>query len=295
MKIVKWLGFGLGGLIGLLAILVFVLNLVGSNRIQNAPEVAVQSVPIPTDAEALARGEHLARILGCVSCHGGNLAGQVFEDDPSINLYVPAPNLTTGQGGLGGSSDEDWARAIRHGIGQDGRVLGIMPSNYYAHLSDDDLGAIIAYVKSVPAVDNELGPRQLGFPATLIFGMLAYNDLPVANIDHANVGSVKPPEGPTADYGAYLVSIAACGDCHGTNLEGRPPEAAEQGPPAGPNITSGGELQNWTADDFARALRQGQTPTGHQLSYEMPWQYYDRMSDEEVQAIWLYLQSIPAR
>lgn len=296
MKIVKGIGLGLGGLVFILITAVFVLNVVGTNRIQNAPEVAVQGVPVPTGDEAVAQGEHLARLLGCTSCHGADLAGRFFTEDPAINLYLPAPNLTAGQGGVGGSnSDEDWVRAIRHGIGQDGRVLGGMPADYYATLSDDDLGAIIAYVKSVPAVANDLGTRQLGFPAALIFGVLAYNDMPVAKIDHANVGSVKPPAGPTAAYGAYLVGITACGDCHGANLEGRPPEAAEQGPPAGPNITPGSRLSSWTAANFAAAMRQGQAPDGRQLSTEMPWPYYSVMSDDEVQAIWLYLQTIPAQ
>jgi mono/diheme cytochrome c family protein len=296
MKIAKRVGLGLGGLIILLVVAVFALNLVGTSRLQNGPDVAVQAVPVPTDAEALARGEHLSRILGCVSCHSSDLSGQLFMEDPAINVYLPAPNLTAGQGGVGGGyTDADWARAIRHGIGQDGRVLGAMPSNYYANLSDDDLGAVIAYVKSVPPVDNDPGQRQITFPGSLIFGMLAYNDLPAAMIDHNNVGSVKPAEGPTAEYGAYLVSIASCGDCHGANLEGRPPEAAEQGPPAGPNLTPGGRLSGWTADEFAAALRQGETPDGQQLSREMPWPYYSAMSDDETQAIWLYLQSLPAQ
>ncbi|MFO7538194.1 MAG: c-type cytochrome [Chloroflexota bacterium] len=296
MKIAKRVGLGLGGLIILLVLVVFALNLVGTSRLQNGPDVTVQAVPLPTDAEALARGEHLSRILGCVSCHGSDLSGQLFMEDPDINAYLPAPNLTVGQGGIGSSyTDADWARALRHGIGGDGRTLAGMPSNYYTNLSDDDLGDVIVYVQSAPPVDNDLGPRQVSFPASLIFGVLAYNDLPVTKIDHDNVGSVKPAEGPTAEYGAYLASITACGDCHGANLEGRPPEAAEQGPPAGPNLTPGGRLSGWTADEFAAALRQGETPDGQQLNEEMPWPYYSVMSDDEVQAIWLYLQSLPAQ
>ena len=295
MKLAKRIGLGLSGLIVLLIVAVFILNLVGTNRMQNAPEVAARSVPVPTDADALARGQHLSYIMGCVSCHGADLQGAPFTADPAINLYLPAPNLTTGQGGVAATyTDTDWVRAIRHGIGQDGRVLGAMPSNFFANLNDDDLGALIAYAKSVPPVDNDLGPRQINFPASLIFGTLAYNDLPVANIDHDNTGLAKPAAGPTAEYGAYLAGITACGDCHGFNLEGRPPEAAEQGPPAGPDLTPGSRSSGWTAEQFAMALRTGQTPDGQQLSSEMPWAYYSVMSDDEVQAIWLYLQSIPA-
>ena len=291
----KWIGMIVGGLAALLITAVIILYLIGNSRL-NSSRVTARPVAVPTDAAAMARGEHLVNVVSdCIGCHGPNLEGRVFLDEAPIG-YIPSTNLTNGQGGIGGSaSDEDWVRAIRHGVGRDGRVLGAMPSNYYTHLSDEDLGAIIAYVKSVPPVDNDLGQRNISFPGTIIFGVLGYNDLPAALIDHDNAGgSVKPPEGATAEYGDYLARIAACGECHGANLEGRPPEAAEQGPPAGPNLSPGGNLSQWTQQDFATAMRTGQTPDGRQLSDEMPWPYYAGMTDDELQAIWLYLQNLPA-
>lgn len=226
-----------------------------------------------------------------IGCHGSNLAGDVLVNEQPIG-YLPAPNLTAGEGGIGQAySDEEWERAIRHGVAQDGRTITFMAANYYANLSDDDVAAVIAYLKSVPAVDNDLGVRNLAVPGRIIFGVLAYDDLPVATIDHANVGAVRPAEGATAEYGQYLVSIAACGECHGADLTGRTAEDAASGPPAGPDLTSSGSLQRWTDQDFVTAVRTGQRPDGTQLSDEMPWRYYAGMTDDELQAIWLYLEN----
>jgi mono/diheme cytochrome c family protein len=291
-RIWKWIGIGAGGLIIGLAVLVMIIYTIASRRLASAPTVPVQTVAVPVEVTDAAHGEHLVQAIhACVSCHGGNLEGKIFLDDLTIGL-IAAPNLTTGAGGVGQTyTAEDWARAIRHGIGKDGRVLGAMPSNFYARLSDDDLGAIVTFLQTLPPVDNVLPARHISFFGTIIFGLLAYGDLPVNNIDHANVGSVKPPAEATADYGEYLVSIAACGECHGADLAGRPPEAAENGPPAGPNLTMSGRLNDWTEEQFVSAMRTGQAPD-RQLDPEMPWPYYARMSDDEVKAIWLHLQRV---
>ncbi|MEZ4675955.1 MAG: cytochrome c [Caldilineaceae bacterium] len=186
--ILKWIGFILGGLLILLAVAAVILNRVGNGRLTAAPAVVVNAVQVPTDEAAIAQGQRLAAISSCIECHGADLSGTVFVGEASIG-YVPAPNLTSGQGGIGGTyTDADWAGAIRHGVGADGRTLVIMPSYHYASYSDSDLGALIAYLKSAPPVDNELGPRQLSFPGAIIFGVLAYNDWAVTRIDHGAVG-----------------------------------------------------------------------------------------------------------
>ena len=94
----------------------------------------------------------------------------------------------------------------------------------------------------------------------------------------------------TAEYGEYLVNITSCGSCHGENLAGNTSNG-----PQGPNITLGGNLGNWTFEDFALALRAGQTPDKRQLNNEMPWAKYSIMSDVEVKAIWEYIQLVNAR
>jgi mono/diheme cytochrome c family protein len=166
-----------------------------------------------------------------------------------------------------------------------------MPSGNLNYLSDADLGAIVAYVKQVPPVDNVLGERDLMFPGTIIFGVLAYNQIfPVAFADHDNPGANAPATGVTAEYGEYLGYIGSCHDCHGPNLAG----GVDPNTPVGPNLTPGGELQGWTEADFLTAMHTGIKPTGTQLSDEMPWQQYSGMTDDELKAIWAYLSTMPA-
>jgi mono/diheme cytochrome c family protein len=293
-RIFKWIGIVLVGLIGLLLVAGVVLHFVGLSRLNNAPEVATKPVTVPTDAVAVARGEHLVNVVSsCGLCHGENLGGEVFFDG-ELGSYVFTPNLTTGAGGVAATfSDADWERAIRHGVGGDGRTLVIMPSNFYQHYSDADLGAMIAYLKAAPPVDNDLGVRRIGFPGSVLGGTIGFNDFTRINgIDHAAVGGDSPPEGATAEYGAYLVNIAMCGECHAPNLAGI---VGEDGPPPGPNLTSGGELGSWSETDFINTMRTGQTPSGEQLDAEqMPWPTISQMNDTELQAIWAYLQSLPA-
>lgn len=295
-KILKWIGIIIGVLIVLLVVLIGGLYFTGGSRLANAAEVQVTMIDIPTDEAAIAHGQHIANAISvCSECHQADLRGQVYIDEAPIGR-VTASNLTSGAGGIGASyTDEDWIRAIRHGIGGDGRTLVTMPSNAYAHLSDEDLGALVAYLKSVPPVDNALPARELMFPGTIIFGVLGYADMPYSLIDHDAVQNVSAPEaGVTAEYGEYLTHIGGCRDCHGARLAGRP-EGAE-GPPPGPNLTPAGNLGNWSEEDFIKTIRTGTTPEGINLdSKEMPWPWYANMTDEELQAIWLQLQSLEPR
>lgn len=293
-RVLKWTGIVLGSLIGLLLVAGVVLHFVGLSRLNNAPEVATKPVTVPTDAAAVARGAHLVNVVSeCRECHGEQLEGSIFIDG-EIGIYVAAPNLTAGKGGLGATyTDADWERAIRHGIGGDNRVLVIMPSNFFAHYSDDDLAAMIAYLKTFPPVDSDFSPRRIGFPGSVLGGIVGFAEFTKINgIDHAAVGGEGPPEGPTAEYGEYMVNIAMCGECHAVNLAGI---VGDDGPPPGPNLTPGGELGNWTEADFINTIRSGETPAGRQLSSDlMPWKIFSQMSDTELQAIWAYLHSLPA-
>jgi mono/diheme cytochrome c family protein len=109
-------------------------------------------VNVIADEAALARGAYLVNaVSACVDCHGPNLEGKPFIDEPALG-YLAAPNLTSGVGGVGTTyTQADWELAIRHGVAADGRALGGMPSDQFAHLSDADMAAMIAYLESVPA------------------------------------------------------------------------------------------------------------------------------------------------
>lgn len=292
MKLLKWLGIAAVLLVVGLILLIGGLYFVGSQRLAQAPQVTVRMIDIPIDDEAAqARGEHLAQaVMACQACHEGNYKGKVMVQAPLGAMT--ALNLTTGLGGLGdGYSEEDWLRAIRHGVGQDGRTLVLMPISWYAYLSDEDTAALIAYFKSLEPVDNELPPREVTFLGNILLGVLGYSELPVSLIDHETAQpATSPPQAVTDEYGEYLTKISVCGECHGRNYAGR---VGETGPPAGPNLT---QLTNWDEVEFMQAMRLGQTPDGRQLDPKiMPWPYYGQMTDLELQAIWTYLQTLPPR
>jgi len=291
-KILKWIGIVLGGLLGLLVAAVVVLVIVGGARANKKYDIPVETITIPTDAEAIQRGEHVALIHYCQACHTDSLGGQVFFSVPGL-LSIPSPNLTSGLGGVGGFyTEEDWVRAIRHGVGHDGRALWVMPAAGFSHLSDEDLGVLIAYLKSVGPVDNELPKRRLE-PLGRV--MLALGMVPPAaadKIDHTAPRPAALEPGVTVEYGEYLARTT-CTECHGSTLNGIP-----FGPPGeevpSPNLTPGGELAFWSEEDFMATLRTGVTPGGHELSESMPWRYLGQMTDDELRALWLYLRSLPA-
>jgi mono/diheme cytochrome c family protein len=290
-KVLKWIGIALAGLIGLLILAVVAVYIISSSRINKTYDIQVESVNIPTDEEALEWGQHIAQTRGCNECHTGNFAGGAFIEDPALaNLY--ASNLTAGQGGVGSTySDTDWVRAIRHGVGPDGKPLLFMPSQEFYYLSDEDLGALIAYLKTLPPVDHQVTEDSVGplGRVLLLAGQLPL--LPVEMIDHDGPRPSAPPVGVTVAYGEYLA--VGCQGCHGADYAGGPIPGAPPDAPVSLNLTPGGELQNWTEEDFIQTLRTGITPDGHELDNEwMPWPIVGQMTDEELQAIWLFLQSL---
>jgi cytochrome c553 len=290
-KILKWIGIVLGGLLGLLVLAFVVLYSVGTAEINKKYKVPVESVSIPTDPESIQRGEHLATIHICTSCHTESLSGELSFTLPGM-VSIPSPNLTSGIGGVGGYyNDEDWVRAIRHGVGHDGRALFIMPSNIYYYMSDEDLGALIAYIKSLPPVDDEFPDRRIEPIGRLMMAVGMFPPLPVDQIDHTNPPPDGPEPGVTVAYGEYLAYT--CKECHGENLNGKPFGPPGQEVPT-PNLTPGGEPGSWSEQDFINTLRTGTTPSGRLLKEDMPWKYFGKMSDDELRALWLYLQSLPA-
>jgi mono/diheme cytochrome c family protein len=289
-KFFKWIGMILGGLLGLLLLTAIILYFRGGAKFSKKYDVPIETISIPTDAKEVQRGEHLATILLCKYCHSDNLSGKLEFEVPGM-LRIPTPNLTSGAGGVGSFyTDEDWMRAIRHGVGHDRRALFIMISKSFHHLGDEDMGALIAYVKSLPAVDHSLPERRIEPLGKLMMGAGLFPPFAADQIDHASPAPAQPEPGVTVAYGEYLSHT--CTECHGENLNGAP-----FGPPGQeimtPNLTPGGELAFWSKQEFLATIRTGQTPGGRQLKEDMPWKYFSQMTDEELSAIWLYLQSLP--
>jgi len=290
-KFLKWFGFVLGSLVGLLALAAVVLYLIGTSKLNKKYDVPVEAINVPADAQSVERGKHLATIFMCTRCHLDNMGGEVYFEVPGM-LNIPTPNLTTGEGGIGTAfSDKDLVRAIRHGVGSDGQALFLMPSKAFHYMSNEDLGAVIAYLKSLPPVNNSLPQRSVKLMGRLMMGAGMMPPFAADLIDHAAPPPSAPARGVTAEYGQYLSHI--CTECHGAKLNGAP-----FGPPGQevltPNLTPGGGLSAWSEQDFITGMRTGVTPSGRKLSEEMPWKNFGQMTDDELKAVWMYLQSLPA-
>lgn len=286
----KWLGIILGSLIVLLAITFAASYVIAGQRLNRTYTVSTPAILIPTDEAALTRGQHLVEIVSdCTGCHADDFSGRAFWEDRMMG-YLYAANLTSGQGGIGATySDEDWARVFIHGVNKTGRPLLMMPSHHYTNYSDADLGAMIAYLKAQPAVDKIYPAPQIGPLARILVTVGALPALPAEQIDHNAPRPTAPPTATTAEYGNYLVNVAACAECHGAQLSGGQAAPDE---PGGPNLTPAGRLGDWSQADFFTTIRTGIRPDGTALHEFMPWYKYREMSDVELEAIWLYLKTL---
>jgi mono/diheme cytochrome c family protein len=284
------------GIAGLLAGAAGTLYALSARRLSARYPYPSARIVAATDSASVARGAHIARaISSCVLCHGADLGGATYADEGPLGV-IAGPNLTRGRGGVpGGRSDEELVRAIRYGVRHDSTSLIVMPSEVFALLSDEDLAALLGFIRQLPPVDREPPPTRFGplGRALLAMGKL---DILVAPKTPRPVSVPAVPRGVTVEYGRYLADIGGCHGCHGFGLSG----GRVAGPPDVPlasNLTPDGAtgIGEWSEADFARALREGRRPDGRQLDEFMPWRVFSGMTDDEVRALWLYLRSVPAK
>lgn len=295
-KALRWGLIVFASLIGLIVILSGIVFFISQSRLYRTYDTNVPAITIPSSPEAVERGRYLvSTVAGCIDCHGEDYGGGVFLDDPMVGSFR-GPNLTSGQGGVGSKyTDQDWVRTIRHGIKPDGSPVLVMPAMDYYNLSDADLGDIIAYIKTVPPVDNFVEPSQAGPLGRLLVVTKQINVISAEVINHTQPHPGAPERAKSVEYGKYLASIACIG-CHGTGLAGGPiPGTPPDWPPAR-NLTPGGDLASWDETKFLQTLRTGMTPAGEILDPEyMPWPNFIQMTDDDLGALWAYLQSVPSK
>ncbi len=280
-------------LVGIALGMVALVYVVSASKLNATYPVPAISLAVPSDSGAIAHGGHIARAVGtCTLCHGDDLGGAVYADMGSMGV-IAGPNLTRGRGGLAGTfTVADWVRAIRYGVRRDGTSLIVMPSEVFVNFSDDDLGALIAYLQQLPPVDREVPASRFGFVGRALLATGRLNIL-VAPKTHEPPTRSRVPRAPTAEYGRYLADVSGCHGCHGHGVSGGQ-VAGPPGLPPAANLTPAG-LADWTDADFLRAMREGRRPDGRALDDFMPWKTYARMTDDELRALWLYLRSVPAK
>jgi Cytochrome c553 len=290
-KVFKWIGIVLGSLVGLIIVAGLALFLIGNAHLNKTYDVPLSNIVIPTDEASIEFGKHRVETL-CQACHGQDLSGKNLFTDDSLGS-IDSANLTTGEGGVGRefTSDEDYVRAIRHGINPEGKPIFMSAVNSTSQLSDEDLGAIIAYLKTILPVDHVTNGVRFKPLAKILFGAGMFGKLPAEAISH-EIHVTAPERGASVEYGGYLVSTNDCHDCHGQELAGAkfPDQSISL---ITPNLTPGGEVGFWSEEEFINTIRTGITPSGHQLSEHMPWETYKYFTDDELKAIYMYLRSLP--
>jgi mono/diheme cytochrome c family protein len=294
----KWIGSFLSGLLTLFASALLILALIGFYKLNEHFDNPVQEVLVAGSPEQIARGEKLANI--CVSCHtpgnqmplsGSNFAAK-FDFPPLGTIY--APNLTP-SGNITDWTDGEVIRAIREGIHQNGRSLLVMPSADFRNMSDEDVQALVAYLRSQPAAGEPTPNTHFNVLGAIFMNLSDFR------IAQQPVGHVTAPQAETPAYGKYLVDVIGCRDCHGSQLEGKV-ENGQPGPPPGPNLTQ--IVPQWTEADFMTFFNTGTLPGGGKVPTltlksgfsepRMPWQMVRAATtDDELKAMFAYLHNLP--
>jgi cytochrome c553 len=290
MKILKRFGKILLAFVGLLLIAYISISIRTWRHTSKTYKINDATVMAATSEADLAEGRRLFLSRGCADCHGESLAGETFINDGAMGRYTGA-NLTTGKGGvLADRTDADLERAIRHGVGKGGRALIFMPALDYAGMSDQDVGRLIAYIRSQPPIDNTTPETKIGPLAKFLF---FFDEIPVfisaEKIDHtAKSATIVKPE-LTVGYGKYVAQT--CTGCHNHIFTGGPIQGAPPEWPPASNITGKG-MESYSETSFITALRTGKRPNGTEINPIMPWKNLSHLTDTELKALWMYLKTL---
>ena len=243
-----------------------------------APAAVVQFEAV--GANAVARGERLAKVLGCKGCHGQDLAGKAWFDDPKVAILYSS-NLTRV---VPRYTDAQLAQTIRTGSRPDGSPLWAMPSSIFSHLGEADMAALVAFFRTVP-------PRGVDHPSFRM-GSGARKMLAA--------GKIKPEpqyvreergKGPAAvdgghDWARYMIR-ATCTECHGIELKGDQDPKDGSGPPDLAIVSA------YSLDQFRHLLRTGEPVGGRKLKLmaEVSRSRFVHLTDREVDSIYAYLKA----
>jgi mono/diheme cytochrome c family protein len=244
-------------------------------------------------AEALARGRQLVESIGgCAgaACHGADLGGGKTTEFGPIGR-ITAPNIAGSA--LANYSDGALARLFRDGVKRDGRSVLFMPVEEFNWLPPSDVAAMIAYLRTVPAVDRRAGPTSITILGKVLDrrGTLAFDV--ARRVDHSRTAEGLPRPAPTAEYGRFLAK--GCTGCHGEHLGGGPLPGAPASLAVPANLTPDATgLAAWTFGDFERALNTGIRKDGRRLDPLMPFDSYANYDDTQKRALWEYLQTVPS-
>jgi len=276
--VLKWLGRGVLAVFLMLLVAAGVVYALSERIVGRTYDVPAEPIAIPTDSAAIAEGERLARTRGCYNgCHGEAAEGGLFIEDRLLGS-IDAPDLTRAVRAL---TDEQLVRVIRHGVRADGSSVFVMPSADFYHLSDEDLGAIVAFLRSLPPTDGPETSVRLGPLGRLLFVMGEFQ--PAAAVIEHDAPRVDPGDGSDPLLVGEYLARTTCAECHGRNFEGNP------GPPeATPNLRI---TAAYTPEQFRTLMRSGEPLDGRDLRLmdDMSVKRFSYFTDAEVDGLYAFL------
>jgi hypothetical protein len=274
------------------------------------------AVNVEATPERIARGQYLYTLADCDGCHsprdfsrfagpvveGRRGHGFVFPPESGLPGQVVAPNITPDpETGLGRWTDGEKIRAIRDGIGRDGRALfPMMPYPFYRHMSDEDVASLVAYLNTLEPARTDLPRTNLDFPVSVL---IRTEPRPVANVP-------APNRSDPVDYGRYLAAVGGCADCHTMMNKGRPRQdmlyagghefRMDGAVVVSSNITPDPEtgIGKWSEQDFVARfyayrgyLKKGPPSVGPEGFTLMPWLSLSQLPPEDLKAMYAYLRT----
>ena len=296
-RVLVWAARLVGVVVAIAAVGVGVAYGVTARRFATPFVVPQHELAVAPDPSLVARGRHLAQVRGCTDCHGEQLGGRAFIDDPAIGRLV-ASNLTNGGRGLELDAT-DWERAVRHGVRRDGTPLMFMPAQDFAQLGDADVAALVSYARSLPAVHDSARPAgatRVGPVGRVLYLAGLIPLVPAEMVSHGATHVAPPAEAATPEFGKFMTST--CFGCHGEGLSGGKMPGTPPSMKAPRNLTpdSTTGIGRWTEEQFVTALSTGRRPDGSMIdATQMPIRMTAAMTDTERRAIYRYLRTIPPK
>jgi len=282
-KILKWFAIFFAGLVGVALLGVAIIYVLMGNELKRTFDGVGTSIRIPDDPASIAEGERLARLRGCNDgCQGKGVRGAVFFDAPDGTRLV-APNLARVAQNY---TVEELELIIRHGIRPDGTSVVIaMPSIMFYHLSDTDLGAMIAFLQSQPPGDTKLPDTRIGPVGRLFFLYFKkmFGALLSADEVHHDAPRLDSSRADATVYGRYL-AMTICVECHGTDLRGAPDGFA-------PSLAI---VAAYSIENFRELMRSGRPIGGRKLDLmaQVAESRFSHFTDAEIDGLHTYLRTL---
>ena len=275
-KVLRWFGIGLGGLLALLLLAALVIFAWSELILRKDYEAAAETLSAPTPAQ-LADAPRQARVLGCLSCHGEGLKGQLMFDSPGF-AKVFAPNITEV---AAKASDQQLAAGIRQGVGHDGRGLYIMPSAMFSRLDDRQTAALVAWIRTLPRAEGQTTGLSAGPIGRVLLVLGKFRPVPEVVAEYRTQAPVAL--GPQYEPARHLAAIA-CSECHGPALMGGSAGPDEKAPDL--SIVAG-----YDAAQFRALMRTGRPPDGRDLGLmtTVGKNDFSHLTDGEIDALYAYL------